>query len=171
MNYNTIYRINFVRLAALLLPTMLRKPLIITYLRAMYSQFELIPFLRFRDTTTYRLTHNGQVCYLRAVLNDRFDPHTGLEPENQRRRIIIEDGAEMISNLVYWRETGILTGVPARGSGSLLIGRRGSTQSGGYDFTVRVPLDVWNDAQKMAVMPELIREYKLASKQFIILPL
>ncbi len=168
MEYNNIYKLNFARLAVLLLPVMLRKPVLVAYLRAIFSQFELIPFLSYRQTTNYRLTHNGQICYLRAVLNDRFDPDVGESPEDKRRRIEIGDGTAPAHTLVYWREKKILVGVPARGNGALLIGWRGTATGGGADFTVRVPLDVWEDAEKMAVMLALIREYKLASKQFII---
>ena len=171
MPYNNIYRLNYARLAVLLLPTMLRKSAFVAFLRAIFSQFELIPFLRFRETTNYRLTHNGQICYLRAMLNDRFDPDVGERPEDKRRRIEIGSGVETSATLVYWRETERLVGVPARGNGALLVGWRGTTVGGGYDFTVRVPQEGWEDSYKMAVMPALVREYKLASKQFVIIPL
>lgn len=163
MQYDNIYRINFARLAVLLLPTMLRKPALVEFLRSIFSQLELIPFLNFRGTTNYRLTHNGQVCYLRAVLNDTFDV--------ELRRIEIGEGMETVMPIIYWREVERLVGVPPRGTDGLIVGWRGTTAGGSFDFTVRVPTEIFSDNETIIKMTAVIREYKLASKQFIIKPL
>lgn len=70
------YEVNIKRFALLLLPTFWRKPLLATLAYAMVSPLGYLHtrFVLFRRDTVYRLTHNGQVCYLRAVLNDQFDP-------------------------------------------------------------------------------------------------
>lgn len=70
------YEVNIKRFALLLLPTFWRKPLLATLAYAMVSPLGYLHtrFVLFRRDTVYRLTHNGQVCYLRAVLNDQFRP-------------------------------------------------------------------------------------------------
>ncbi len=163
MTYNNIYRIIFARLAVMLLPTMLRKPVISAYLRAAFSQFDYIGFAAYRRQTNYRLTHNGQVCYLRAVLNDMFD--------TQLRRIEIGDGTETTMPIIYWREQKRFVGAPPRGTAGLIVGWRGTTTGGSYDFTVRVPAEIFSDSATMTKMTAVVREYKLASKQFQIIPL
>ena len=168
MQYNNIYKLNFARLAVLLLPSILRKPVFTSFLRAMYAQLDFSSFADFRENKNYRLTHNGQVCYLRKMLNDRFDPNVGERPEDKRRRIEIGDGEEMQPTFVYWREKQQFVGVPIRDNSALVVSWRGTVASGGYDFTVRVPQEVYDDTEKMAIMPPLIYEYKLASKQFSI---
>jgi hypothetical protein len=166
MLYNNSFRINFNRLAVLLLPTFLRKPLIIAFLHAAYSQITALYLLllNYRNTKNYRLTHNGQVCYLRAVLNDYFD--------NEQRRIEIDDGMEAVSMVVYWREVRRLVGAPHRESNTaLIIGWWGTAVDGAYDFSVRVPPELYADSTTMTKIAALVREYKLASKQFTIIPL
>jgi len=175
MNYNNIYELKFDRLAVLLLPTMLRKPMVVAFLRAILSQVGLSLFMKFRRTANYRLMHNGQVCYLRKVLNDHFDPDVGERDEDRRRRITIGDGEEVTPTIVYWRQTERLVGVPMRANvvddGALLIGWRGTVAGGGYDFTVRVPQEILDNREARLRIAVLIREYKLSSKQFLIKPL
>ena len=163
MRYNNIYRIVFVRIAVLLLPTRIRKSVLTVFLRVIYSQIDYIDFFNYRRTTNYRLTHNGQVCYLRAVLNDYFDL--------KLRRIEIGDGVEAQSVIIYWREMERLVGVPQRGTEALLIGWRGTVVGSAYDFTVRVPQELYTDSAAMIKIAAITREYKLASKQFQIIPL
>ena len=84
------YDVKFKRLALLLLPTFLRRPLIaaVAYASGIPVQYLYVRFIRWKQDTDYRLNNNGQVCYLRAVLNDMFDP--GL------RRITISDTVDNI---------------------------------------------------------------------------
>ena len=159
---SNIYRIIFTRLAIMLLPTMLRKPVISAYVRAAFSQFDYIGFAAYRRQTNYRLTHNGQVCYLRAVLNDYFDV--------ELRRIEIGDGAETAMPIIYHRSEARLVGAPPRGTEGLIVGWRGTAAGGGYDFTIRVPPELYADGTIITKMTALVREYKLASKQFQIIP-
>lgn len=71
-----MYNVDFKRLAIQLLPTFLRQQLIFGVLRAGLVSVEAVhcAFLDRRAGHIYRLTHNGQVCYLTAALNDHFDP-------------------------------------------------------------------------------------------------
>lgn len=81
-----LFRIDYKRLVLLLLPTFLRRPRLFAYLRAMtFGVAELhVKFLKNRDNNLLRIKRNGQVCYLRGLLNDELDP--------TERRIIIADG-------------------------------------------------------------------------------
>ena len=69
-----IFNIDLNRLFMQLLPSFFRQPLIFGILRAAkqglgetYNKFAAA-----RNEHNYKLHHNGQVCYLRAVLNDAF---------------------------------------------------------------------------------------------------
>ena len=69
-----LFKIDLNRLALQLLPTFYRQPLIFGILRAALGRLNDVykAFSSARAAHLYRLTHNGQVCYLRAVLNDHF---------------------------------------------------------------------------------------------------
>lgn len=69
-----MFEIDFKRLMALLLPTFLRKPVLFGLLRAAVNPIESLyaQFVASRKEHLFRLTHNGQVCYLRAGLNETF---------------------------------------------------------------------------------------------------
>ncbi len=64
-----------------------RTPAHLAWLRDLISPIVYLQglFNAFRRDTLYYLSHNSQVCYMEAVLNDTFD--------NTLRRIYITDGA------------------------------------------------------------------------------
>ena len=67
-----IYKIDFRRLFINLLPTFLRQPVIYGMLHAgavVLGDTTYQSFTDAREEHNYKLNHNGQVCYLRAVLN------------------------------------------------------------------------------------------------------
>lgn len=74
-----MFPIDYKRLVLQLLPYHLRKPLLFGLLRAALVPFESLyaRFTSMRGEHVYRLTHNGQVCYLRACLNDNFKSPNG----------------------------------------------------------------------------------------------
>lgn len=156
------YDINLKRLALLLLPTFLRRPLMASLTYAAVTPLNCIHtrFLQFRTDTAYRLNHNGQVCHLRAVLNDAFDP--------ELRRITVTDTAQGTGVLlVFRRDEARAILVPRRNSERVLpVNRRGFGGAGGYDFVVNIPLALrgTDDARLTAVA----NTYKLASKRFAI---
>lgn len=159
-----IYDINIKRLALLTLPTWLRKPLVGALIYAgVLPVARLLQELRtYRADTTYRLTHNGQVCKLRGVLNDEFDP--------ARRRIRIEDSesaAEVEASTLWMREVGRWAMIPRRGSGAAIVHREGYSGTSGYDFWVTVPTDLRSDQTKTRLRA-VINMYKLASKRYTI---
>lgn len=83
-----IFDIDFDRWIATMLPTFMRLRRVFAFCRALCSPLYLgedglYPrFLRARGDHIYRLSHNGQVCYLRAALNDAFDLKKGFEIED-----------------------------------------------------------------------------------------
>lgn len=95
-----IFHVDFDKWMLAVLPTFLRKRLLFAMLRAMCAPIKtdrtgIYPrFLSARDEHLYRLTHNGQVCYLRAALNDAF----GLSPRNG---FLIEDYTENEGEWLY----------------------------------------------------------------------
>jgi len=75
-----IFKVNFDKLILTLLPTFLRRSMVFALCRAMCAPVVSL-YARFsasREGHIYTLIHNGQVCYLRAALNEAFHT-TGFE--------------------------------------------------------------------------------------------
>lgn len=160
------YKVNIKRLALIVLPTWLRRPLVGAILYAGVKPLvRLIHELRtYRMATRYRLRHNGQVCKLRGVLNDEFDP--------ELRRITIEDADSSVNNIeastIFCRQLERWAMVPLRCNGPLLIHREGFSGTSGYDFWVNVPEEL-RSPQSETRMKAIINKYKLASKRYTII--
>ena len=83
-----IFDIDFNKWIATILPTFLRRRRVFAFCRALCAPLFLGSdglynrFLRTRGDHIYRLRHNGQVCYLRAALNDAFNLRRGFEIED-----------------------------------------------------------------------------------------
>ncbi len=155
---DNVLNINFNKWAVMLIPPVLRKPFLVAFLKIAISQVGYLytQFIKFRSTTNYRLKHNGQVCYLRAVLNDQFDPID--------RQIEIGDAESRQSTLIYWRELERL--VPDRYNPVLIVSSRGYTSGSGFDFIVKVPSFIYSNPALVKQLRAVVVEYKLASKQF-----
>lgn len=151
------------RMALLLLPTFYRKPLLAAFAQSMVQGISTVHgrFMQWRKEKQYRLTHNGQVCHLRAVLNDNFDPI--------ERRIRIEDGGSAkIQQVIWLRSKDKPISVPLRiTSKAYVINRRGFEGVNGYDFWVSVPLALQGKANENK-MAALVDTYKLASKRWMV---
>lgn len=152
------YDIDYKKLALLLLPVKLRRPRLAAFIYVMMSQVGRVSrlFRAFRTDTDYRLTHNGQICYLRAVLNDIFDPTA--------RRISIEDISSMPEQLLHNRSTAIFLIASPRPDG-IILSRRGFGGYNSYDFIVVLPAALRasvNEARLHAV----INTYRLAGKRY-----
>lgn len=157
----TQYGINYGRLALAIVPIKLRKPLLMALLNVLLTGVRRADsvFGQFRADTNFRLYHNGQVCYLRAALNDTFDW--------ERRRITIDDTGDYRESVIIYRRDDPVhsVSVPVRNNGAIIINRRSMTIDGALDFTVSVPDDVrltYGEAQIRA----LIDQFKLASKRY-----
>ncbi|MBD5251393.1 MAG: hypothetical protein HDS56_09505 [Barnesiella sp.] len=158
------FNVNIKRLALLVLPTWLRRPLVGALIYAgVIPLGRLAQELRkYRNSIRYRLSHNGQVCKLRGVLNDEFDP--------ELRRITVEDrdSSTMIeASIIYRREEARWAMVPRRGFGTVLIHREGFSGTSGYDFWINVPEEL-RSAGIETRMRAIINTYKLASKRYTI---
>lgn len=159
----SVYEIKIKRFALLLLPTALRKPLFAGLVQSAVQGCNVLygEFMRYRDERNYRLWHSGQVCYLRAVLNDTFD-QTG-------RRITIDDDAWGAQGMhLFARDMDRQILVPVRSTGrAMIINRRGYGDVSGYDFWVSVPraLSGRIDETRLAAV---VGTYKLAGKRWTI---
>ena len=149
-----MYNLNIDKLLVLLIPTFLRKPKLIAWLRTLAMPLNklLDDFKVHRERDLYNLIHNSQVCYLRKALNDEFDP--------QLRRIKIEDGTRNIRRYIYQRNV----------NRPLYLGRmflylRGNYIDGGVDFVVVLPRGLEYDKYKLEA---LVNFYKLAGKRWTI---
>lgn len=150
------YDINYNRLALAIVPLKLRQSLLMNFLYVLLTGVRKASsvFSTYRENTDYRLTHNGQVCYLRDVLNDRFDW--------SERRITIEDVAEGEGAILYRRELSRFLMTP------VIINKRAFTGSDAVDFAVVVPVAL-RGAFVEEQMRALIDTYKLASKRYTII--
>lgn len=153
------------RLALLLLPTFYRKPLLAAFAQSMVQGISVAHgrFMQWGKEKQYRLTHNGQVCHLRAVLNDVFDPI--------QRRIVIEDQWATDAKegqRVFIRETDRPVKTPLRLTGeAYIVNRRGFGGINGYDFWVVLPVALQGKADENRVTA-LVDTYKLASMRWTI---
>lgn len=157
------YDVNFKRLALLLLPTFWRKPLIASIAYAAVSPLSYLHtrFILYRRETIYRLTHNGQICHLRAVLNDQFDPI------DRRISITEASGGESVM-MVHNRDVERAQLVPTRETGqAIIVYRRGFDGVNAYDFWVNIPSALY-DTVDIARLKAIVGTYKLASKRFSI---
>jgi hypothetical protein len=156
-----IYNVNFKKLVQLLLPTFLRKPVIAAFAETMTEPVIAVKFMfdDYRKDVNYRLYHNGQVCYLRAVLNDYFDPIL--------RRITITDAdKDMNPSVIFLRSENRFVMIPERQSSSaVILNRRGFSGTSGYDFTINVPTELIDQNNRITAIADI---YKLVSKRYSI---
>lgn len=156
------YRLELKRFGLLLLPTFLRKPVVGALLYSALNPLSetFAAFLDFKNATDYRLNHNGQICYLRAVLNDAFDV--------EKRRIEVADSGVnggVIRVFLTKLETPLMT--PQRKLGGLIINRRGFAGVGSYDFWITIPYELASTID-IARLKGIVNTYKLASKRYAI---
>lgn len=153
-------------------------------------------FTRQRDANLLRCRRNGQVCYLRALLNDELDPvqrritlDDASQPgewvmiydENASYQTLIQsepgNGGNPISNSNFQSVSNSgIDSVSDRGSGSgndsasvpvHILYDEGSILENTSFFTVTVP---WNAKMEDSTnrLRSLLNEYKLLSKTYII---
>lgn len=149
------YMVVIRRLAVLLLPTMLRSKGLTAVVQILAAPFAYmqVQMVNYRTEKEKRLKHNGQVCKLRAMLNDMFDA--------DQRGILIADAEVLPDFVIFQRRSGLIKSLPVD------VPRRGFSGSMGYDFVVKVPLRLYSDAMRMKI-GAAVTEYKLASKRFVI---
>lgn len=152
-----MYQVKYKKLAVWMLPNRLRTNRVVALVMACIAPLVDLDnaFQRMMKEKLYRLSHNSQVCYLRAVLNDKFD--------NSQRRIYITDfeGREQI---FFWPEADVrdvdLSVVQYFWPDSAYV-------DSGTDFTVHVPDGMVNNSDsEYAQFIALINEYKLPGKNY-----
>ncbi len=158
MFHFNIYTVDFRKLADWMLPTFLRKPKLLAYLKALlkpvinlYNDFKM-----FRSDILYKINHNGQVVYLQKVLNDRFD--------NIQRRIYITDGIINEPTYIYTHEEDKPVYL-----GTKYIYTREELKFKDVDFVVILPLDLVLSSEEEVRVNSLLKYYKLASKTYRII--
>lgn len=153
-----MFNVDFKRLAVWVTPHWMRKIkvliLVLAFtwpIRQLYNQF-----LEFVAAKIYRLSHNGQVCYLEKVMNDAFDIAL--------KRIYITDfgGKERI---FFWPETDLRD---VDFSITRYFWENDAYADSGIDFIVHIPMDVATTEPQLAYMRSLLNEYKLAGKNYLI---
>lgn len=157
-----MFEIDFKRLFAIILPGSMRVPLVYCILRAAGEALEFVyqAFLSARSENVFRLTHNGQVCYLRCMLCDKFGPGFSIqtaEAKGQWLYAITEEGREI---LLATTEKGGRGEVPVLTSEQLL-------NMAQNDFIVVCPADAYDS--RMAEIQAMVERYKLPTKQPIYL--
>lgn len=151
--------INFKKMAVLLLPTFLRTATIIEFIKTFMPPFTDLQnrFFVARNNNLYTLRHNGQVCHLRAVLNDAF-------PTRDKSFEITD--STMQGEWVYaWDEelTDKQLMIPDEG-GRLIYSVE--VLDNYADFVVRIPLNLKSD-DNLNRIKSLVNTYKLLSKKAI----
>lgn len=82
---HSIYNINWYRLVKMLVLPAVNKPTLLAFINSALAPIRTNydAFLSFKQDAEYRVQHNGQVCYLQKMLNDKFD--------NSLRRIRVQN--------------------------------------------------------------------------------
>lgn len=149
-----IFNIDFDRLIVLMLPTFLRVTSVTAFIKAYQVSIKSVfgSFSNNRISNLYKLSHNGQVCYLRKVLNDSFDPRD--------RRIKITDGNSFQREYIYTKAE-----AQPQYLGTMYLRQSNDFADTGFDFRVLVPAGF--DLQSVIhQMNAVIDYYKLASKRY-----
>lgn len=148
-----MYEINFIALILELVPAILQFPVILGYTNALVTPIKGVysDFKSNRTQDWYVLNHNGQVCYLRGALNDKFD--------SSERRIYIVDGNQYQRFYIYSTAEN-----KPKYLGTKFIRLRSDYADTGVDFIVVCPYALRNDINPFEINA-LIDKYKLVSKR------
>lgn len=169
MNYSNIYTIHFRELVNILTPPFLRKIRYVDFLEALLKPLEEINYsLKVaRKDAIYKVTHNGQVVYLEAVLNDSYD--------QSLRRIYIDDFPIFDPLYIYPEadERPVYIYADSEENPVYLYPEGSGYQGAPFDFVVHVPveyrpLNAFELELFLTQMRGLINYYKLASKRYTI---
>ncbi len=155
------YRVHFDYLATLLLPSLLRRPLLLAWLKALLAPLRqrYYDFLVYAEATRIELTYNSQTIVLEGALNDQFDPTL--------RRIIIDNSDTELQPLYFnflseqQPEKYILFAAESPPWTYAYLYNEFTSQ---IDFTVHVPL-VLRTPQRTDQLQARIRRFKLAMRR------
>lgn len=148
--------IAFKKLVNWMLPKWLRASLMLLIVQAASwpVRQKYNAFVQFAKDTVYRLQHNSQVCYLRAVLNDKMDL------TSRRIQVVDFDG---IQGIYFWPDEDLRD---VDFTGDVYFWPDNMYADSGIDFTVKVPTGLIVSAAQMAYLKSLVNEYKMAGKNY-----
>lgn len=160
MNSDRFYKVNMTRLGVLLLPVALRGQVVTSLVRVMLTPLSMLAVLlnKFRDEKLTEIKTTGQVRILRNTLNERLDM--------VQRRIEIADGKDGVPTYVRARGVKPICFVRQRYSDTTTFVMKRGLTSGGLGFVVKLPRDVYGDAQKLAEAKSLVSKHHLAGTTY-----
>lgn len=151
------YNVDFYKLALNFQIVDLRRPKVMAWIYSFIKAISTTGYNwgRFRETSIYKLAHNGQVCRLRKALNDRFD--------QELRRIYINDSGNDASRTYIYTPAEEQT----KYLGTIYLYESAVLVDSGYDFLVHVPGPIV--AAQNYELRALIDFYKLGGKRYLII--
>lgn len=142
------------------LPVGLRGGVVYSYLKALVSPLKWVYnlFNGYKTGVLYNLAHNGQVCYLEAVLNDTFD--------NDLRRITITDGPYKDAIPTFLRVEDKPVAVHTRAENNpVALFTRAEGALAGVQFYVNIPTAATLQPGYSALrVKSVVNQYRLVSK-------
>ena len=152
-----MYNINIFQLIELALPPNFRKQGIKALFKVLLTPIAWLwaDFTNFRAEKAYIMAHNSQVCYLQALLNDKFD--------YTQRRITISDGSNYDRDYIFTDPE-----QQPQYLNTLYIELNAEFADSGFDFIVKLN-GVLLGANESVQIRNYINIFKLAAKRYIIL--
>lgn len=154
------YDVDFKCLVLSLLPPKLRRPAIGAYCYCIITPICKLydRFIAYRKDVYFRLYHNGQICYLRALLNDMLDTE-------QRRIEVYDPDTDPQYTTIYLREMSLPLLLSLRAVSPKIVNRRAVLYKNGYDFWVIAPAIIKAEEKRLV---SLVNNYKIASKRWMV---
>ncbi|MBR1839347.1 MAG: hypothetical protein IJ782_01985 [Prevotella sp.] len=159
------YDVEYKKLAVLLLPICLRQRTLIALLSVLVTPVQWLSerFAEYRAMKDMRLKHNGQVCYLRGILNDQFDPVA-------RRIRVTDNESQHAAVIILRRLLHPVLRIDGRGKAgykALRIYRRGWEATGAVGFVVEIPQELRGTINEQELQA-VVNTYKLAGTRYFI---
>ena len=159
-----VYNVDIKRLALLLLPTILRKPVLFTIVKSACKSLESLQgqLFSYQNNCNVRISHTPQVCYLKGILDDTFCKGTNKHFEIEDTQSIsgewlmtYEEGethADIIPLVAIDEQTIIYT--------------EDAIHEIAQDFIVEYPsgVNIEPDNDNYKIMVAICNQYRLASK-------
>lgn len=156
------FDVNWDKLVLYLLPTFLRRPFLLGYIRALLAPMESLYYkwYNWRIDNIYKLEHTNQICYLRGSLNDKFDP--------VERRIRIGNGLLYETQYIFTEAEGQDVWLYTEQEAEILwLRTEAETADTGLDFIVYVPEEIYNS--QLDGLKAHIDFYKAGGKRYKII--
>lgn len=155
---HSIYNINWFRLVKMLVLPAVNKPTLLAFINSALAPLRTNydKFLDFKADAEYRVQHNGQICYLQKMLNDKFD--------NSLRRIRVRNVPAKARLWFYYpedsKEVFFYEDEPA------VHFYTPESYYNQFDFEVLIPASLSGQTNQMTTQ---INYYKLYSKNYQII--